>query len=275
MRLVAKLASAELHQPTFVENKPGGDTVIGVQALLNAPADGYDVLMLSPSSVVINPVINPALTYNPRDVRPVAGMLRSASLLVTGAGSPYKSFADVVSAARAKPRTVSIANYGHHYRFGALRIQKELGIEFNHVTYKSASQLQTDVIGGSVDLALADIGGVMPLIQAGKLRPLAITSRERLAQLPNVPTLRESGLPDYELYVWIGLGIHAKTPDAVARTLEAALLRAVEQPEFRTYVTQNAMAEVYPIPGKELSAVIAAETERYRQLVKEVDGAQR
>lgn len=272
-RLAAKLAGPELGQPTYVENKPGADTVIAVQSVLNAAPDGHDVLMLSPSSVVINPVINPQLTYDPLAVRPVAGMLRSASLLVTGADSRFKTFADVGTAARAKPDTVSIANYGHHYRFGGLAMQKALGVAFNHITYKSAAQVQTDLIGGSIDLALVDIGGALPLIAAGKLRPLAVTSRERIAQLPNLPTLRESGLPNYELYVWIGLGIHGKTPEASAKALEAALLRAVAQPEFQTYVTQTAAAEVYPIAGKELAALIAAETLRYRQLVKEFDTA--
>lgn len=272
-RLIAKLAGSELGQPTYVENRPGGDTVIAVQSVLGAPPEGYDVMMLSPSSVVINPVINPQLVYDPLALRPVAAMLRSASLLVTGAESRFKTFADVGAAARAKPGTVSMANYGHHYRFGGLSMQKALGVDFNHITYKSAAQVQTDLIGGSVDLALVDVGGALPLIAAGKLRPLAVTSRERIPQLPNLPTVRESGLPNYELYVWIGLGINAKTPEASAKILEAALMRAMATEEFRTYVTQTAAAEVYPIPGKELAALIASETARYRQLVKEFDTA--
>jgi tripartite-type tricarboxylate transporter receptor subunit TctC len=271
-RLVAKLAAAELGQPTFVENKPGADTVLAVQHVLGSPADGYTVLMISPSSMVINPLISDNLPYDAqRDLRPLAGMLRSAAVLVTGGGSRFNSAADVMAAAKKEAKAVSIASYGQHYRLGSLSLQKAAGVEFNHVPYKSPAQVQTDLIGGNVDLALLDVGGAMPLIASGKLKALGVTGRERHAQLPAVPSLRESGLANYELYTWIGLGVAAKTPDAVVQALEAALLKAMAQAEFRSYVTQNAGAEVYSVGGREVSALIASESARYQQLIKQID----
>lgn len=275
-RLVAKLAAPEFGQPTFVDNKPGGDTILAVQGVMAAPADGYSVLMLSPSSMVINPLVNDSLPYDPqRDLRPLATALRSAAVLVTSSNSPYKSFADVMAAARKSPKTVSMASYSHHYRIGSLMLQQAAGVEFNYIPYKSPSQVQTDLMGGSVDLALLDIGGAIPLIASGKLRPLAVTGKERHPQLAQVPTVRESGLPNYDLYVWIGFGVNAKTPEPVVKTLEVALLKAMAQPEFRNYVTQTAGAEAFNIPGKEMSAMIASETARYQQLAKQVDIVQR
>jgi len=275
-RLVAKLAGAELGQSTFVENKPGGDAVLAVQSLLGSPADGYSVLMLSPSSMVINPLVNEGLPYDPqKDLRPVATMLRSAAVLVTGANSPYRSFAEAMTAARKAPKTVSMASYSHHYRIGALMMQHAAGVEFNYIPYKSPGQVQTDLVGGQVDLALLDIGGALPLIAAGKVRPLAVTGKERHPRLAGVPTVRESGLPDYDLYVWIGFGVASKVPDSATKTLEAALLKAMAQPEFKTYVTEMAGAEVYTVPGKEMGAMIAAETARYRALARQVDIVQR
>ena len=271
-RLAAKLAATELGQPTFVENKPGGDAILAVQSLLAAPADGYNVLMLSPSSMVINPLINDSLPYDAqRDLRPLATALRSAAVLVTGANSLYKTYAEAIAAARSKPRTVSMASYSHHYRIGALMLQQAAGVEFNYIPYKTPGQVQTDLMGGQVDLALLDVGGAMPLITSGKVRALAVTGKERHPQLAAVPTLRESGLPNYDLYVWIGFGVAAKTPEPVVRTLEAALLKAMAQPEFRNYVTQNAGAEAFTVGSKEFSALITSERTRYQQLAQQVD----
>jgi tripartite-type tricarboxylate transporter receptor subunit TctC len=275
-RLVAKLAATELAQPTFVENRPGADTVLAVQNLLSSPADGYSVMMLSPSSMVINPLINDSLPYDAqRDLRPLAGMLRSAAVLVTASGSRFNSFAEMIAAARKESKSVSMASYSQHYRLGALSMQQAAGVEFNHVPYKSPSQVQTDLIGGNVDVSLMDVGGAMPLLAAGKLKALAVTSKERHPQLGAVPTMRESGLANYDLYVWIGLGVAGKTPEPVVQVLEAALLKAMGQPEFRTYITQNAGAEVFSVSGKELSALIASEGSRYRQFAKQLDMAQR
>lgn len=276
-RLVAKLATAELGgQSTFIENKPGGDAVLAVQSLLAAPADGYSVLMLSPSSMVINPLINDSLPYDAqKDLRPLATMLRSAAVLVTGAASPYKTYAEAMAAAGKAPRAVSMASYSNHYRIGALMLQQGAGVAFNYIPYKTPGQVQTDLIGGQVDLALLDIGGALPLIAAGKLRPLAVTGKERHPKLANVPTVRESGQPNYDLYVWIGLGVAAKTPEPAVKTLEAALLKAMAQPEFKTYVTETAGAEVYTVGSKDMADMIASESARYRALAKLVDISQK
>ena len=276
-RLVAKLVMPELGgQSTFIENKPGGDSVLAVQTLLTSPADGYNVLMLSPSSMVINPLINDSLPYDAqKDLRPLATMLRSAAVLVTGAKSPYKTYAEAMAAARKSPKNVSMASYSNHYRIGALMLQHGAGVEFNYIPYKTPGQVQTDLVGGQVDLALLDIGGALPLIAAGKVRALAVTGKERHPKLANVPTVRESGQPNYDLYVWIGLGVAAKTPEPAFKTLETALLKAMKQPEFTTYVTETAGAEVFTVGSKEMGEMIDSERARYRALAKQVDLSQK
>jgi tripartite-type tricarboxylate transporter receptor subunit TctC len=232
--------------------------------------------MLSPSSMVINPLINDSLPYDAqKDLRPLATMLRSAAVLVTGASSPYKTYAEAMAAAKRAPKTVSMASYSNHYRIGALMLQQGAGAEFNYIPYKSPGQVQTDLMGGQVDLALLDIGGALPLIASGKVRPLAVTGKERHPKLANVPTVRESGQPNYDLYVWIGLGVAAKTPEPAVKTLEAALLKAMTQPEFKSYVTETAGAEVYTVGSKEMGEMIASESARYRALSKVVDLAQK
>ncbi|QUN32803.1 tripartite tricarboxylate transporter substrate binding protein (plasmid) [Cupriavidus sp. KK10] len=275
-RLVARLAAQELGQPTYVENKPGADSLVAVQTLLSAPADGYNIMMLSPSSLVINPLISENLPYDPqRDLRPVAGMIRVIAVLVTGSGSRFNSFADLMTAARQAPGSVSMASYSAHYRLGALQMQQMAKVEFNHVPYKGAAPVQTDLMGGAVDVALMDIGGALPLIATGKLKVLAVTGKERHPRLPGVPTVSEAGLANYDLYGWISLGVAARTPEPVVQAIEAAVLKAMKHPEFSAYVTQNAGAEVFAVPGKEVSALVASETARYRPFARQLQAAQR
>ncbi|MNL03151.1 Tripartite tricarboxylate transporter family receptor [compost metagenome] len=202
-------------------------------------------------------------------------MLRSAAVLVTGAASPYKTYAEAMAAAKKSPKTVSMASYSNHYRIGALMLQQGAGVEFNYIPYKSPGQVQTDLMGGQVDLALLDVGGALPLIASGKVRPLAVTGKERHPKLATVPTVRESGQPNYDLYVWIGLGVAAKTPEPAVKTLEAALLKAMKQPEFTAYVTETAGAEVFTVGSKEMGEMLASERARYRALSKQVDLTQK
>ncbi|BDB23944.1 tripartite tricarboxylate transporter substrate binding protein [Cupriavidus sp. P-10] len=270
-RYVAELVGKDLGQPAVVENRPGGDSVIAVQSLLNAPADGYSILMIAPTAMVINPLVNDKLPYDPREIRPLAAAIRASAVLVTGVNSPYKTFADVAAAARKTPHTVSLANYSYHYRLGGLQLQQAAGIDLNHIPYKGAAQVQTDLMGGAVDLALLDVGGALPLLRAGKLRAIAVTSKARHPELPEVPTMRESGVANYELSVWIGFGVSSKTPEPVAQKLEAALLKALGTPEFRNFAARTAYAEVLADPGKKMSAMIASERGRYGQLVKTYD----
>lgn len=271
-RFVAERVGIALGQPAIVENRPGADTVIAIQSMLNAPADGYSVLMISPSAMVINPLVHDNLPYDPkRDIRPLTAAIRATSVLVTGPASPYRKFADLLAAAKQKPRSVSLANYSYHYRLGALQMQQMSGVTFNHIPYKGASQVQTDVMGGAVDAALLDLGGALPLIRAGKLRALAVTTKARHPELPDVPTVAESGVPGYELTVWIGFGVSSKTPEPVAAKLEAALLQAIRSPAFKTFATTTAYAEVLALPGRQTSQMIDAERTRYGALVKTYD----
>lgn len=276
-RYIAERLNSVLGQPAIVENRPGADMLIGVQSLLNAPADGYSLMLLTPSSMVINPVINKSLPYDPqRDIRPLVAVSRGMAVMVTSTNSRFKTLSDVIAEARKAPKSVSLANYGQHYRLGGLLLERMAGVKFNHIPYKGASQVVTDLMGGSVDVSMIDAGGALPLIRAGKLRPLAVTGRERLAELPNVPSMRESGLPDFDLYAWIGFGVSSKTPEPIARKLEAALLTITAHPDFRAYVAQQGGgAEVISAPGKQLATMISAERSRYEALAKTLDGAAR
>lgn len=270
-RFVAERAATLLGQPTFVENRPGSDQTIGVQTMLAAPADGYSVLLISPGPMVINPAIHKALGYDVRDILPLAGAARANVALVAAGNSKFGSAAELLAAARAAPGRISLGNYGTTYRLGGLSLQQQAQVRLNEVPYKGASQMLTDVIGGSLDVALTDMGGALPLIRSGKLRALAVASRQRLAELPDVPTLREIGLPDYELTIWVGFAVSAKTPAPIVQKLESVLLQVLAQPEFEAMAARSAHMEVMAQNSREFSAQIARDAVRYRTLAEGLD----
>lgn len=269
-RFIAERFGKTTGQPTLVENRPGGDGVIAVQNLLGAPADGHTLMYLTPSPMVLTPLLNPSTPYDPlRDVRPVAYISRSQAVMVTGAKSRFASFADVIAEAKARPGTVKMSNYGHHYRIGALQLQQLTGAQFTHVPYKGAAQANNDVVAGDIDVAITDTGGAMPLIEAGRLRPLAQTGPNRHAFLPKVPTIQELGVP-YELIVWTGFGVSAKTPEPLAHRLEELLLAILKSPEYKEYNDKQGGGEIIAGTGEQLKALIQAETARYRELARTV-----
>lgn len=263
-RFVAERTAKLLGQPSVVENRPGAGQSVAAQALLSAPADGYSVLLVSPGSMVINPLVDNPPAYDVRELLPLVGAARASVALVTGAGSKYADVAELLEAARRTPSVVSLANYGTTYRLGGLVLQQQAGVRFNEVPYKTGGQMLTDAIGGQIDAALTDLGAALPLIRSGKLRALAVAGRERHAALPDVPTLRESGLPDYELTIWVGFAIRNGTPAAVARRLEASLLQVLGQPEFAETALRAATMDVLGQDSRAFRAQIDADTERYR-----------
>ncbi|QRF61205.1 tripartite tricarboxylate transporter substrate binding protein [Variovorax paradoxus] len=255
-------------QPAVVENKPGADLTLGTQAALSAPADGYTVVLVSPSATVINPLFVKNLPYRPEDLLPVLNMTRHVAVLITSPDSRYKSLADVVAAARRDKGGVSLGTYGNTYRLGALDLGQRAGIAFNHVPYKGASQAVTDVVGGAVDLALMDIAGAAPLVNAGKVRALAVAGATRHPLLPEVATVQEAGYPGYTLYTFIGFAIHAKTPAPVARKLEEMMRKVMADPAVRAQLAQQSGGEVVGTGRKEFTQLIADEAVRYRELAK-------
>lgn len=271
-RYVAKLAEPLIGRPIVVENLPGGDMMRAVQALLNSPADGNTVLVISPTSVVIDPVINPQLPYDPkRDIRPIAGLTRGAASLVTSTEGKFKSLGEAIIAAKRSPGTVSVGTYGHHFRIGAALIAKAAGVEFNMIPYKGGSELATAVVGGSLDLALLDVGPVIPLVRAKKLIALATTGSSRQAELPEVMSVREANVGDYELYGWAGLAVRSSTPEPSAMALETVFRKVTASPEFADFLnSQKNGQEVVTGSGKELAAMIESEIRRYRALPPEV-----
>jgi tripartite-type tricarboxylate transporter receptor subunit TctC len=256
--------------PTFVENKPGADLIIGTQALLNSPPDGYSLVLISPTPMILNPLFVKDLPYSPSDLMPILNFSRHVTAVVTGPDSRFKTLQELIEAARKEPGSVSVGVYGSSYRLGAADLAKRAGVRFNVVPYKGASQAMTDAAGGSVDAVLVDVAGAAPLVTGGKLRALATAGEKRHPLLPDVPTVQESGVPGFTLDVFIGLGIHGKTPAPIADKLEALMQQTMKDPALREKMAQS--GGIISGEGRQkFSEYIAVETARMRELARTSD----
>lgn len=221
---------------TFVvDNKPGSGGNLGVDAAAKAPADGYTVVLGQTSNLAINPTLFSHLPYDPvKDLTPISLVASAPLVLVTPVSSPYKTLADVVKASKAKPGALNIASPGNGtvaHLSGAL-LQKTAGIKLIHVPYKGAAQAVNDLIGGQVDLYLSSVPTLLAHIKSGKLRPLAVTSLKRVDDLPQVPTIAESGYAGFEASTWFGFAAPAATPKDIVTRLNAEFNKALKSPDL-------------------------------------------
>jgi tripartite-type tricarboxylate transporter receptor subunit TctC len=188
-----------------VENKPGVGGNLGVEQAAKSPPDGYTMVMGQTSNLAINPTLFPKLPYDPiRDLAPVSLVASAPLVLVVAANSPFKSLADVVAAAKAKPDHVTFASPGNGtvaHLTGEL-FQNAAGIKFQHVPYKGSSQALTDLMGGQVQVFMSSVPTALSQIKGGKLRAIAVTGVKRAAELPKVPTIAESGFKGFDATTW-------------------------------------------------------------------------
>lgn len=266
-RFLAEKMTELLKSPVVPENRPGGETKVGLNALLGAPADGHAIMLLSPTIMVVNPLTIEGWDIDVKKrVRPLVQATRIPAAVIVSASSKWRTLEEFLAAAKARPGAISVANYSGVYRLGLTRLARSSGAEFNLVAYKGSGQALTDLIGGSVDAAFTDIASPLQLVEGGKLRVLAVTSAERAAVLPQVPTVRESipALRDFQFGVWVGFGVRSETPEPVAKALENAMLTVLRSPEYQAFNKTNGNPELIAGDGASLIKQIEAETEQLK-----------
>jgi tripartite-type tricarboxylate transporter receptor subunit TctC len=232
-RAIADKMSKSLGQPVIVENRPGAGTSIGSEFVARAPADGY-TLLFAVSALTINPSLYPNLRFDPiKDFAPISLLGSVVHVLVVRESLPISSVGDLIRYAKANPKALSYASVGNgtstHLEMELLK--SEAGIEIAHIPFKGSSAAITDVLGGRVDLMFDALPTSGPHIQSRKLRALAVTSARRSPNLPNVPTVAESGLQNYDAAPWIGLLGPAGTPPAIVERLNREATAALKAPD--------------------------------------------
>jgi tripartite-type tricarboxylate transporter receptor subunit TctC len=267
-RIVAQWLTEKMGQPFVVENKPGAGNNLGVEYVVNAPADGYTMLLVNPANG-INATLYKKLNFNfIRDIAPVAGLVRTPNVMEVTPSLPAKTVAEFIAYCKANPGKINMASSGSGT---SVHLSGELfktmtGCDMVHVPYKGAGPALIDLIGGQVQVIFDNLPSSAGHIKSGKLRALAVTSAQREPSMPDLPTVAET-VPGYEATAWFGIGMPKGTPREVIDKVNAEVNRALADPKMR-----ERLAELggRPIPGSadDFGKVIAAETEKWAKVVK-------
>ena len=270
-RELAHQITQTTHWTFVVDNKAGSGGNIGVDAAAKSAADGYTLVIGQTSNLAINPTLYTHLPYDPaKDLTPVSLIGSSPLTLVAATTSPYKTIGDVVKAAKAKPGTINFAMSGNGTvaHLTTEMFQKEAGIKLTHIPYKGASQGVMDVIGGSVQLYMSSIPTLIGHIRNGKLRALAVTSAKRVNDLPDVPTIAESGFEGFDAVTWFGLLGPAKLPADVVAKLNAEVTKALQSPELQKKMRDQGV-DLSPSTPDQFGALIRTDITKWGQVVKD------
>lgn len=268
-RVVAHRLGESLGQQVVIDNRPGASGIVGSQIVAGAPPDGYTLLM-APTSHAINPNFIAKLPYDTRrDFTSVSLLGAGYNLLVVNQANAARSVRDVIAAARAQPGQLRYASPGVA---SATQLTTELfrlmaGIEMLHVPYKGAPAALTAVVGGECDLSFGSMASALPLIRSGRLRALAITSRDRSPALPEIPTVAEAGVPGYESSSWQALLGPARMPAEIVNRLYREIAQSAKNPEMVKRFNAEGMVPLGSTP-RELDEHIARELEKWVKVTK-------
>ena len=267
----AKLSRA-LGQPVVVENRAGANGIIGTEFTAKSAPDGYTIMVGGIGPHGINPSLYKKLPYDAvRDFAPVVQIANQPNMLVVHPTSSYRSVQDLVTAARANPGRLTYASNGpgSSQHLSAVLFALTMGLELTHVTYKGAAPANTAMLAGEVDLLFGGTAENFPQIRAGRLRPLALTSKTRLAAVPEVPTMIEAGVPNYEVSSWFGYFAPAGTPPEIVDRLNAEINKALHEPDTRSALEAQGSAELVGGSKEQFGEFVKAEIAKWASIVKE------
>ena len=269
-RIVAQKLGAQLGQNVVVDNRPGASYIIGTEVVSKAPADGY-TLLTTAGGHTINPVVYKKLPYDTfRDFTPISHICNSSGLVIVVHPSvPIHTLQQLIDFAKTNPGKMIYvsAGWGNSTHIAGAQFEAMAGVKLTHVPYRSAGPAVSDLIGGQVPLMFGPSPVVVPLVQAGRLRPLAFTGLKRTPQLPNVPTVDESGLKGYESTGWYGLYGPRGMPRLVVDKLNAAVKQMVQSADVRERFTQLNLEPIGSTP-EEFAKFLKEDYERYVAVAK-------
>jgi tripartite-type tricarboxylate transporter receptor subunit TctC len=268
-RALAERLGAALGQPVVVENKPGAGGVVGSEYAAKAPADGYTLIMGNAGSHSVNAALYTKLSYDPvADFASVALVATAPNIMVVNPAVPARTVAEFIAYAKANPGKLNYASGGNgsSAHLSAELFKLMAGIDMTHIPYKGASPAIADVIAGNAQVFIGNLPPVLPQVKAGNLRALGVTTLTRSPELPDVPTIAESGVPGYETVAWFGVFAPAATPKATVTRLNAEINRIVSTAEFRDLLARLGTS---PAPGtpEAFAARIAADVAKWKRVV--------
>jgi len=269
-RMIVQELTKALGQQVIADNRPGAGGGIGAEAVAKAPPDGHTLLMIS-NTHTISVSLYKKLNYDIlKDLAPVMQIAAAPNVLVVHPSIPARNVKQLIALAKSRPGAIDYASSGNgsaQHLFAAL-FASMAGIKMNHVPYKGSAQATTDLIAGHIQVSVPGINNVLQHVEAGRLRALGVTSLHRSAEMPEVPTIAESGVPGYEAVLWLGIVVPAGTPREIVARLNREITQVLNQPEVQKGFARIGTDVVATDPVK-FSGLIRSEVEKWAKVVKE------
>ena len=268
-RAIAPFMSNRLGQPVVVENRPGAGGMIGVDAVAKAGPDGYTIGLAAAGALSSNISLYPSMPFHPeKDLAPISTLAMIPFFLIAHPSQPA-TLKEVIAKAKSAPGALS---YGHGGNGSTMHLSGELlnmlaGVKIQSVPYKGSGPVSADVLGGQVPLGVVDVPSAISNVKAGKVRALAVTSKQRISAAPDVPTFEEAGVPGYEAIGWFGVVAPKATPRPVIDRLNAEIRAALADPDIRARALA-AGTEPFTNTPEEFAAMIREETRKWAEVIK-------
>jgi tripartite-type tricarboxylate transporter receptor subunit TctC len=269
-RLIADKLPAHLGQPVVIENRPGAGGVLGTEIASRARADGYTLLWGGIAPLAINVTMQKKLPYDPlKDFQPITRVALAPLLLVASPSLRIHSVEELIALAKSRPGQLSYASPGNgttsHISMELLKTTSHTSI--SHIPYKGTTPAVTDLVAGHVNVMIDSVAALAPHVNAGKLVPLAVTSSKRVAAMPNVPTMIESGFAGFDTQAWMGVLVPTGTPAHAVEKLRAALQKVLTAPDVQTTMFEQWGFEVSPTTPEQFSSFIRSEISKWAQII--------
>ena len=269
-RLVGERLGARLGQPIVVDNRPGVAGILGTELGVRSAPDGYTLVLTSTAPIAFAPSTPKPLSYDPvKDLAHVAIIGTIPLAFVVKNDLPAKSVREVVAQAKERPGALNFSSSGNATpsHFMLERFKLSAGVNIAHVPYKGSAPALNDIMGGRIDGTIDSMPALLAQVRAGKVKALAVSGRERAAQLPDVPTLAESGYPDLVVNTWFGIAVPAGTPPDIVQRLNQEILAAIQQPDVKGRLDELSFAPS-PMAPAEVQRFVQSEIERWRPVVQ-------
>jgi tripartite-type tricarboxylate transporter receptor subunit TctC len=270
-RTVGDSLGRALGQPIVIENRAGAGSSIAAEAVAKAAPDGYTVLIASPSSLSVNPALNPKLGYTPRDFLAVSKVTSSPLVIAASPASGITSVSDLIARAKKAPGTLNYATSGNGSapHLGAALFSQIAGVEMVHIPFRGGGPAIQSVIAGDTQLTFGTPPSVLPMVTAGRLRGLAVSTRERTSLVPDLPGMKEAGLPDYAIEFWYGFFVPAGTPAPIVKKLFDATQLALQQPSVKAALAREGTEVSLSSSPENFTAFLAEDAKFWGKLVKD------
>lgn len=269
-RAMSDAMGKSLGQTVIVENRAGAGSSIAAENVAKAAPDGYSVLLASPSSISVNPALNPKLNYTPKDLVPVSKVTTSPLVIAVNPGIGINSLQDLIARAKQAPGKINYATSGNGSapHLGAALFTQLAGVNLTHIPFRGGSPAIQSVIAGDTQVTFGTPPSVLPMVQAGRLKGLAVSTRERSALVPSVPGMQEAGLPDYAIEFWYGLFVPVGTPPAVIKKIYEAAQVAMEQASVKAALAREGTEVSLSKSPEQFAAFLQDDAKFWVNLVK-------